>query len=92
MRYSRARIRHLAKEMLKRCQEEDAFDVISRENFVVNNIIDTIENYFAIEDEVYEKVMESLQNRSKKLIPGSPEWEIAFNKTYEEEMSKRLMR
>ncbi len=92
MRYSRARIRHLAREMLKKCLEEDAFDIISRDTLVINNIMDTIESYFAIEDEVYEIVMESLQNRSKKLIPGSPEWEIAFNKAYEQEMSKRLIR
>ena len=92
MRYSRARIRHLAKEMLNKCIENDAFDVISRDSLVINNIMDTMENYFAIEDEVYEAVIENLQNRNKKLIPGSPEWEIAFNKTYEQEMSKRLIR
>ncbi len=92
MRYSRARIRHLAKEMLNKCIENDAFDVISRDSLIINNIMDTMENYFAIEDEVYEAVIENLQNRNKKLIPGSPEWEIAFNKTYEQEMSKRLIR
>ncbi len=92
MRYSRGRIRYLAKKMVEECKKEKAFDIISNENLILNNVIDTIEEYFAAEDEVYEKVMRNLQSRTKKLVPGSMEWEVAFNKAYEEEMSKRLMR
>ncbi len=92
MRYSKGRIRYLAKKMMEEYKESGAFDIISNESLVINNIIDTIESYFDAEDEVYEKVMKNLQSRSKKLVPGSMEWEIAFNKAYEEEMSKRLMK
>ncbi len=92
MRYSKGRIRYLAKKMMELYKKEGVFDVISNESLVINNIIDTIEGYFEAEDEVYEKVMKNLQNRTKKLVPGSMEWEIAFNKAYEEEMSKRLMK
>ncbi len=92
MRYGKNRIRYLAKKILDRCKEENIFNVISQDNLVVNNIIDTMESYFSSEDEVYDIVMDSLQKRTKKLIPGSVEWEIAFNKTYEEEMSKRLLK
>ncbi len=92
MRYSKARIRYLSKRIIEKCKEENAFDIIANESLLVNNIMDTIEGYFSIEDEVYEKVMESLENRKKKLIPGSAEWEIAFNKAYETEMGKRLLK
>ncbi len=92
MRYSKGRIRYLAKKMMERYKENEVFDVISTDSLVINNIIDTIEGYFEAEDEVYETVMKNLQSRTKKLVPGSMEWEIAFNKAYEEEMSKRLMR
>lgn len=92
MRYSKNRIRYLAKKIFDRCKEEDVFDVISQDSLVMNNIMDTMENYFSSEDEVYDIVMENLQKRAKKLVPGSAEWEIAFNKTYEEEMSKRLLK
>ena len=92
MRYSKGRIRHISKKIVEICEENNVFDVLSSDGLVVNNIIDTIESYFDAEDEVYEIVMNNLQKRTKKLVPGSMEWEIAFNKTYEEEMSKRLMR
>ena len=92
MRYSSARIRHLAREIVKRALDEGVFEVIGSDKAVINSIMETMEKYFSIEDEVYEKVVESLQKRSKKLIPGSMEWEVAFNKAYEEEMSKRLLK
>ncbi len=92
MRYSSARIRYLARQIFKRATDEGVFDVISNEKAVINEIIETMEKYFSLEDEVYEKVMESLQKRSKKLIPGSMEWEVAFNKAFEEEMGKRLLK
>ncbi len=92
MRYSSARIRHLAREIVKRALDEGVFEVIGSDKAVINSVVETMEKYFSIEDEVYEKVVESLQKRSKKLIPGSMEWEVAFNKAYEEEMSKRLLK
>ncbi len=92
MRYSSARIRHLAREIVKRALDEGVLEVIGSDKAVINSIMETMEKYFSIEDEVYEKVVESLQKRSKKLIPGSMEWEVAFNKAYEEEMSKRLLK
>ncbi len=92
MRYSSARIRYLSREIVRRSLKEGIFDLIGSEKLVVNTIMETMEKYFSIEDEVYERVVESLQKRSKKLIPGSMEWEVAFNKAYEEEMSKRLLK
>ena len=92
MRYSSARIRFLSRQIVKKALDEGVFELIGSEKAVVNTIMETMEKYFSIEDEVYELVVESLQKRAKKLIPGSMEWEVAFNKAYEEEMSKRLIR
>ncbi len=92
MRYSSARIRFLSRQIVKRALDEEVFELIGSEKAVINTIMETMEKYFSIEDEVYELVVESLQKRAKKLIPGSMEWEVAFNKAYEEEMSKRLIK
>ena len=92
MRYSSARIRYLSRKIVKKSIEENVFEPIGSDKAIVNEIMETMEKYFSIEDEVYEKVVENLQKRSKKLIPGSMEWEVAFNKAYEEEMSKRLLK
>lgn len=92
MRYSSARIRFLSRQIVKKSLDEGVFELIGSEKAVVSTIMETMEKYFSIEDEVYELVVESLQKRAKKLIPGSMEWEVAFNKAYEEEMSKRLIR
>ncbi len=92
MRYSNARIRYLARQIVKKAKDEGVFDIIGEEKSVTSTIMETMEKYFSIEDEVYEKVVESLQKRSKKLIPGSMEWDVAFNKAFEEEMSKKLLK
>ncbi|AEA33947.1 DUF507 family protein [Hippea maritima] len=92
MRYSSARIRHLAKKIVKKATEEGIIEIAATEKLVLDSIIETIEKYFSIEDEVYSKVLEDLQKRSKKLIPGSMEWKVAFNKAYEEEISRRLLK
>jgi len=91
VRYSNGRIRNLSRKILEKCKEDGALELLVQDSLAINEIADTIEKYFSIEDEVYEIVINDLDKRTKKLIPGSMEWEIVFNKKYEEEISKRLM-
>ena len=92
MRYSKGRIRYLAENVIKKIKTSGAADFLAEENLIRNNISNTIEKYFSIEDDVYESVVKNLDSRKKKLIPGSIEWDTTFNKLYEEEMSKRFLK
>ncbi|WP_281526869.1 DUF507 family protein, partial [Campylobacter avium] len=61
------------------------------ENRIKNLIFSSIENYLrtyeSLEDEVYEKI----SHYKRKLVPGSEEFEIVFDKLYQEELKKRGM-
>ena len=92
MRYSKGRIRYLAENVIKKIKANGTADFLAEENLIRNNISNTIEKYFSIEDDVYESVVQNLDKRKKKLIPGSLEWDATFNKLYEEEMSKRFLK
>ena len=54
---------------------------------IYNAIEEYLKSYQKIEDEVYEKI----EGYKQKLIPGTEEYELVFEKLYEEELRKRGM-
>nr|WP_314440718.1 DUF507 family protein [uncultured Campylobacter sp.] len=54
---------------------------------IYNAIDEYLKNYQNIEDAVYEKI----EGYKQKLIPGTEEYELVFEKLYEEELRKRGM-
>ena len=54
---------------------------------IYNAIEEYLKSYQKIEDEVYEKI----DGYKQKLIPGTEEYELVFEKLYEEELRKRGM-
>ena len=54
---------------------------------IYNAIDEYLKNYQKIEDAVYEKI----DGYKQKLIPGTEEYELVFEKLYEEELRKRGM-
>jgi len=56
-------------------------------NIIFNSMNSFIKEKHQIEDVVYEK----LKNYKKQLMPGSEEWDLVFNKLYEQELRKRGM-
>lgn len=82
---------HLAHLILKDFVSNDFLRFNVSENRVKNLIFNSIENYLKsyvlIEDEVSEKI----SHYKRKLIPGSEEYELVFDKLYQEELRKRGM-
>jgi hypothetical protein len=60
------------------------------ESIIRESIDQIIKSYFSIEDEVHEMVMKKVE-QMKKLVPGSTEWEVTYNKLFEVEINKKIL-
>ncbi|AJC85888.1 DUF507 family protein [Campylobacter sp. RM16704] len=86
---SEDRYNNISHKILKNLIDEDLINFNVSENRVKNLIFSSImaylKEYEKLEDVVYEKI----SNYKRKLIPGSEEYELVFEKLYQEELRKK---
>ncbi len=92
---SEDRHNQLAHLILQAFVEGDLINYAVSENRVKNLIFSAIDEYLKsyekIEDIVFEKLEKMQENRTKKLVVGSEEYELLFEKLYQEELRKKGM-
>ena len=81
----------MAHKILKRLYEEDLINYHVPDNKVKNIIYDAITGYIKSYDEIEDIVLEKISHYKRKLIPGTEEFEIVFQKLLEDELRKRGM-
>ncbi|GAM08531.1 hypothetical protein OR1_00803 [Geobacter sp. OR-1] len=88
MRVSEDRISHIAHRILDKLWGDDLAD-FPEEGRALSAIKQSIANYFAIADEIDEAVRSKLASYSQAKVPGSRDWEVLYNKFFQEEAAKR---
>jgi len=61
------------------------------ENRVKNIIYNAIEEYLKTYEKTQDIVLEKIDNYKRKLVPGTEEYDLVFERLYEEELRKRGM-
>ena len=61
------------------------------ENQVRGVIFKAIENYMKSFEQIEDSVLEKMSHYKRKLIPGTEEYDLIFERLYEEELRKRGM-
>jgi hypothetical protein len=89
MMLSEDKISHLTHVLLKKLMDSELVDLIEDEGDVRREIKRTIVAELRIGEEIDEIVRKKLLSYAKKLIEGSPEWEIMYRKIFREEEIKR---
>lgn len=89
MRLSRWKINHLSKLLLESLEGDEHADFLREPNDVRLQMVRIITDELTIDEIVDEEARRTLASYSRKLREGSPEWDILYNKHYEEEMMKR---
>lgn len=84
------RYANLSYEILSSLWKKSLIDYSVSENRVKNIIFQSIISYLKIFEDLEDNVVEKLKN-NPKLIPGTNEYDLAFEKFYEEELRKRGM-
>ncbi len=89
MMLSEDKISHLSHVLLKNLIERNLVDRVEDEGAVRREIKRAIVGELKVGEEIDQIVRRKLQSFSKKLIEGSPEWEVLYRKFFKEEEIKR---
>lgn len=83
------RYNNLSHEILNELFEEDLIDSATSETRIVNVIFKAISGYSKIYNEIEDIVQERIANYKRKIIFGSEEYDLIFDKLYQEELKKK---
>lgn len=82
------RLSDIAHMILDDLYEEDLIEYNVSENRVKNIIYKSIEDYLKRQSDIDDKVHEMISHYKRKIMYGTEEYEILYNKLYEEELRK----
>ena len=89
MMLSDDKIMHLSHILLKGLTVKKLIEVIEEESKIRSEIKRSIISELKIGEQIDSAVRRKLQSFSKKIVEGSPEWEILYKKFFKEEEIKR---
>ncbi|MGA1839743.1 MAG: DUF507 family protein [bacterium] len=89
MRLSRSKINHLSHIIIKTLEEDPNVEILKDSNLVRLDIVRIITRELKVEEEVDEIARRKLSSYSRKILEGSQEWDVLYQKIFEEEMDKR---
>lgn len=89
MMLSEDKATHLTHVLLKGMMDKDLIALNEEEGTVRREMKRIISNELKIGADIDEAVRKKLQSFSKKLVEGSPEWEILYKKFFREEEIKK---
>lgn len=85
------RYTNISHKLLDMLYEEDSISYTVTDNRITSVIFASISTYIKSFDEIEDIVSSKIDGYKKPLVPGSDEYDIVFQKLYEEELSKRGM-
>ena len=89
MRLGRSKINHLSHVIIKALEEDPAVELLKDSYLVRLDIVRIITRELKVEEEVDEIARKKLSSYSRKIQEGSQEWDVLYQKIFEEEMAKR---
>jgi hypothetical protein len=90
MSLSRPKINYLSQLIVKHLLQTGAVRLRKAENEVRLQIVKTLTDELKIEEIIDAEVRRKLASYSRKILEGSREWDVMYQKFYEQEMKKRL--
>lgn len=85
------RYNEIAHKILETCWKNDLIEYNVTENRVKNVVYTAIETYVASFQAIEDEVAERISSYKRSLVPGSEEYDLIFEKLYEEELRRRGM-
>lgn len=88
MKFSEDRIRHISHLILDELKKKSSIEM-TNEVAVLNDIKRMLFNYFKVEDQVDDLVRQKIRSYSRVISEGSREWDVMYDKLFQEEMAKK---
>jgi hypothetical protein len=89
MRLSEERIADISEEVVEELIKSGAAELKKSKGLFINEVIKLIKEDLRVEEEIEEEANKELETYSRKIIEGSPEWRILFQKTKEKIAKER---
>ncbi|MEW6379128.1 MAG: DUF507 family protein [bacterium] len=89
MRLSREKVNHISHILMKAFMQDENIEIFRDENDIRLEIVRIITDELKVEEELDQEVRQRLESYKRKVIEGSAEWEILYQKLYEEEANKK---
>lgn len=81
----------IAHQILDQLYEEDLIHYEVSENRIKNIIYDAMTHFIADASELENAVYEKIKSYKRRLVPGTDEYEIMYEKLYKDELARRGM-
>ena len=85
------KISHLSHVLLKGLLDGSVVKINSEEGKVRREMKRSLVAFLKVSEDIDETVRKKMQSFSRKIIEGSPEWEVLYKKFYKEEAGRRGM-
>ncbi len=89
MRLSEDKIAHLSHVIFDSLVKTKAAQLVEEDTKVRREIKQLIARWVKKEDEIDDVVRKKVLSYSRKILEGSPEWDVLYQKHYQEELTKR---
>jgi hypothetical protein len=87
---SEDKVSHLSHVILQAVKKSSLVEVKSEEGRMLKDIKRVLASELAQEEEVDRRVRARLGSYSRGIVEGSPEWDVLYRKTFEEETRKHV--
>ncbi len=89
MTLSDEKISHLSHVLFGGLADKNLIELLVEEGKVRREIKRSIVSFLRISEDIDSAVRKKLQSFSRKIVEGSPEWEVLYKKFYKEEAARR---
>ena len=89
MRISRDKVMHLSHLIVRTLDDKNLVTWLKDRNSLRMEIANTMLDELSVEEEVEKEVQRILRSYKRKIVEGSREWDVMYQKTFEEQMKKR---
>lgn len=89
MSLSREKVNHLSQLVVRRLEDMPEVTLLMPSNTVRLQIVNAIQEALRLEEEVDFAVRQTLASYTRRIVEGSREWDVMYQKLYELELDKR---
>jgi len=89
MMLSDEKISHLSHVLLKGLTDGNLIELKDEEGKVRREIKRSTVSFLKVSEDIDAAVRKKLQSFSRKIVEGSPEWEVLYKKYYKEEAARK---
>lgn len=83
------RLNQISHKIKRYLETEDSVEIFEHPNKIRRIVLDKLKKLIKEEKEIDKEVRQRIKSYSKKIIEGTPEWKILYNRIYEDALRKR---